>query len=43
MISLSDSQLAIVTDVARMVPIERRDIFPATMWRHAENARAIHR
>jgi hypothetical protein len=27
MVSLSDSQLAIVTDVARTVPVERRDIF----------------
>jgi hypothetical protein len=27
MVSLTDSQLAIVTDAARMVPVERRDIF----------------
>ena len=27
MISLSDHQLSIVTDMARMVPVERRDIF----------------
>jgi hypothetical protein len=27
MVSLSDSQLSIVTDTARMVPVERRDVF----------------
>ena len=27
MVSLTDSQLAIVTDAARMVPVERREIF----------------
>ena len=27
MISLSDHQLSIVTDTARMVPVERRDTF----------------
>ena len=27
MVSLTDNQLKIVTDAARMVPVERRDIF----------------